>query len=75
MQHYYENRIKMIITPIIGENKTSISVNANIDFTQHEEAQEEYDPEKKSVRSEQSVIESTSSAGASGVPGLSSAGS
>lgn len=69
IQRYYENRIKMLITPIIGENKTSISVNADIDFTQNEEAREEYDPDKKSIRSEQSVVENSSSSSASGVPG------
>lgn len=69
MQHYYENRIKMLITPIIGENKASINVNANIDFTQQEETKEEYDPDKKSIRSEQSVTENTSMGPASGVPG------
>ncbi|MFI4918657.1 MAG: flagellar basal-body MS-ring/collar protein FliF [Legionellales bacterium] len=69
IQHYYENRIKMLITPIIGENKTSINVNTNIDFTQQEEAKEEYDPDQKSLRSEQSITESSATPGASGVPG------
>jgi flagellar M-ring protein FliF len=69
MQHYYENRIKTLINPITGENKTSIIVNANIDFTQQEEAKEEYDPEEKTLRSEQSIVESNSAGGASGVPG------
>lgn len=69
IQHYYENRIKMLITPITGENKTSINVNANIDFTQKEEAKEEYNPDEKTLRSEQSVTESNSSSGGTGVPG------
>ncbi len=69
IQHYYENRIKMLITPITGENKTSINVNANIDFTQKEEAKEEYNPDEKTLRSEQSVTESNSASGGSGVPG------
>jgi flagellar M-ring protein FliF len=69
LQHYYENRIKMLITPIMGENKASINVNANIDFTQHEEAKEEYDPEQKTLRSEQIITENSSAAAASGVPG------
>lgn len=69
MQHYYENRIKMLITPITGENKASINVNANIDFTQQEIAKEEYDPDQKTLRSEQSITENSSAAAASGVPG------
>jgi flagellar M-ring protein FliF len=69
IQRYYENRIKMLITPITGENKASINVNATIDFTQQEEAKEEYDPEQKTLRSEQNITENSSSAAASGVPG------
>lgn len=69
IQHYYENRIKMLITPMMGENKTSINVNANIDFTQKEEADEEYNPDAKTLRSEQSITESNSASGSSGVPG------
>lgn len=69
MQRYYENRIKMLITPITGENKTSINVNANIDFTQKEEAKEEYSPDQKTIRSEQSVTESSGGASSGGVPG------
>lgn len=70
IQQYYENRIKMLITPITGANKTSINVNANIDFTRMETAEEQYDPDKKSVRSEQSISETNGTGGAaSGVPG------
>ena len=73
IQHYYENKIKALITPIIGENKASISVHANLDFTQKEQAKEAYDPEKKTTRSEQQITQSNGSpAGASGVPGAAS---
>ncbi|WP_133128855.1 flagellar basal-body MS-ring/collar protein FliF [Legionella nagasakiensis] len=69
LQRYYEKRIQSLIYPMVGENKASISVNTEIDFTQKEESKEEYDPEHTPLRSEQSVMEQNSSTGAAGVPG------
>lgn len=69
LQHYYENKIRSLITPIIGANKASISVNVNLDFTQQEEAREEFDPAQTTVRSEQTINESNGGTGALGVPG------
>jgi flagellar M-ring protein FliF len=72
IQSYYEKRIEGVITPILGENKITVRVNANIDYTQQEDAQEEYDPDKKTMRSEQTTSEKTESGGASGAPGSTS---
>jgi flagellar M-ring protein FliF len=69
LQTYYEKRIESMITPLLGENKVSVRVYADVDFTQKEEAEEQYDPDKKVLRSEQSSTESTDSSGASGAPG------
>lgn len=69
IQGYYEKRIQTMIAPIIGENKVTVRVNADIDFTQQEDAQEQYDPDKKVLRSEQSMTDQTESSGASGPPG------
>lgn len=70
VQNYYEKRIESMIAPILGENKVSVRVYADIDFTQNEEAHEQYDPEKKAIVSEESVDDSDESAsGASGAPG------
>lgn len=69
IQGYYEKRIVSMIIPLIGENKASVRVNADIDFTQQENAKEEYDPTKTAVLSEQSDSEEDDSSGASGVPG------
>lgn len=70
MQRYYEKRIETMIIPIIGENKLTVRVQADIDFTRHEEAKEQYDTADQVLRSEQSVSEESSSpAGASGAPG------
>lgn len=69
LQQYYEKRIQNLLTPMIGVNKASINVHTDIDFTQQEEAHEEYDPNQTAIRSEQSTSESSSIPSASGVPG------
>jgi flagellar M-ring protein FliF len=70
MQRYYEKRIETMIVPLIGENKLTVRVQADIDFTRHEEAKESFDSADQVLRSEQSLSEENSSpAGASGAPG------
>lgn len=70
LQTYYEKRIGSLISPMMGLNKTSISVNVDLDFTRREIAREDYDPNQTTLRSEQTVNESSgSSTSASGVPG------
>lgn len=69
LQNYYEKRIETMIVPMLGENRVTVRVFADIDFTQQEESNEAYDPDKKSVRSEQVMSEQNESSGAAGVPG------
>lgn len=69
IQNYYEKRIESMITPLLGQNKVTVRVYADIDFTRREEAQEQYDPEKKVLRSEQTLSEQVDSSAASGPPG------
>lgn len=69
LQTVYEKKISSIITPIIGSNKASISVNINLDFTQHEEAKEEYNPDQAPLRSEQTISDNNNSSATGGVPG------
>jgi len=71
IQGYYEKRVEAMIVPMLGENKVTVKVNADIDFSQQEDAQEQYDPDKKVLRSEQTISEQIDSAGggASGPPG------
>lgn len=69
VQSYYEKRIESMIASMLGENKVHVRVYANVDFTQHETAKEQYTPEEKIVRSEQSVTDQGAPSGASGVPG------
>lgn len=69
IQNYYEKRIQALLLPFLGQNKASINVNATIDFTKLEEAKEEFNPDEKTLRSEQSVTESSNSNAGAGVPG------
>ena len=69
VQSYYEKRIESMIVPLLGENKVIVRVNAIIDYTQNENAVEEYDPSKSAVLSEASNSESDDASGASGAPG------
>lgn len=69
IQSYYEKRIESMITTLLGDNKVNVRVYADIDYSQQEEAKEQYDPNQQVLRSEQSVSEQSGSSGASGPPG------
>jgi len=63
-------RIEMLLAPIIGVGKVKAEVNALVDFDAIETTSENYDPEKRLIRSEQ-TSENRKAAGneAAGVPG------
>lgn len=69
VQSFYEKRIQSMVVPLIGENKVSVRVFANIDFSQSESADEKYDPKSKVIRSEQESSTTSSDGAASGPPG------
>jgi flagellar M-ring protein FliF len=69
IQNYYEKRIESMIVPLVGAGKVSVRVYADIDYTQQEESKEQYNPDEKVIRSEQSVSEQSGSGGASGPAG------
>lgn len=63
-------RIEMLLTPIIGVGKVRAEVNAEVDFDVIESTSENYDPEKRVVRSEQTSENRKASGNeAEGVPG------
>lgn len=63
-------RIEMLLTPIIGVGKVRAEVNAEVDFDVVESTSENYDPEKRTVRSEQtSENRKASGNDAEGIPG------
>ncbi|MBW4207217.1 flagellar M-ring protein FliF [Enterobacter cloacae subsp. cloacae] len=70
----YQQRIQRILAPLVGDENIRAQVTAQIDFTEQEQTQEQYqpnsDPEKMAIRSRQaSLSEQGNSRGASGVPG------
>jgi len=70
VEDYYTKRIEDILTPILGANGVRAQVSADIDFTQTEQTQENFNPDLPAVRSEQTSEDHTSGgASASGVPG------
>ncbi|MDZ7923102.1 MAG: flagellar basal-body MS-ring/collar protein FliF [Marinagarivorans sp.] len=65
-----ELRVRRLLTPIIGEDKFKTEVSADLDFTELEEAEESFNPDLPSVRSEQTVEEvRKGGGGAMGIPG------
>lgn len=70
----YQQRIQRILAPLVGDENIRAQVTAQIDFTEQEQTQEQYqpnsDPEKMAIRSRQaSLAEQGNRRGASGVPG------
>lgn len=70
----YQQRIQRILAPLVGDSNVRAQVTAQIDFTQLEQTQEQYqpnsDPQKMAIRSRQaSSAEQGNSRGAGGVPG------
>ena len=63
-------RIESILVPVVGLDGIRAQVNAELDFTQVEEAAEQYDPDRKTVRSQQSASQRLAGALITGgVPG------
>lgn len=70
----YQQRIQTILATIVGRNNVKAQVTAQLDFTQHEQTAEQYQPntspEKMAIRSRQtSDAEQGSKNGVGGVPG------
>ncbi len=69
VEEHLINRVEDILTPIIGVGALRASVSAEVDFTETEQTQEQYNPDLLALRSEQITEEQNSLAGAQGVPG------
>lgn len=64
------DRVRGILSPIVGFDGFQAEVTADIDFTQLEQAAESYDPETQVLRSEQTLDEQLASdQRAGGIPG------
>ena len=71
VEQTYANRIEELLAPIYGLNKIKAQVNAEIEFSKSESAEELYDPDNNQVRSEQISEQRNqgSSTAALGIPG------
>lgn len=66
MEKVLENRIKTILGDVLGPEKITAKVSADLDFKQTEETEEIFDPESQVARSEQRSEESDIGASSSG---------
>lgn len=68
VEEHLMDRIANILTPLVGEGmRTQIS--ADVDFTETDKTQENFDPKSSVIRSEQSSEEQSNLPGVQGVPG------
>jgi flagellar M-ring protein FliF len=65
-------RVEELLTPMTGAGRVHAKVNADVDFTQIEEARETYTPDPKKLRSEQTSEQSAAASAPQGVPGAAS---
>ncbi|MEW5558705.1 flagellar basal-body MS-ring/collar protein FliF [Enterobacter asburiae] len=70
----YQQRIQRILAPLVGDSNIRAQVTAQVDFTQQEQTQEQYqpnsDPQKMAIRSRQaSLSEQGNGRNVGGVPG------
>ncbi len=54
MERNLEEKVKGILAQVVGSDKATVKVSAEIDFRKGEKLEELYDPEKVAIRSEQS---------------------
>ncbi len=64
-----QRRVNNILQPIIGSDRFRAQVNADLDFTRVEQAEELYNPDLIALRSEQILEETTTGPDEGGVPG------
>lgn len=62
-------RVQEILVPIVGQDGVRAQVSADLDFTQTEQAQEEFKPDQQAIRSEQLERELNNSKENGGIPG------
>jgi len=69
MENVLNDRVIRILTPIIGSGRFRAEVSAQIDFTDASQASEQYNPDSKAIRSEQSSDEQRKAESNGGIPG------
>ena len=69
VEQRYINRIHSILVRILGEGKFRAEVSADVDFTEVEQAEEQFNPDLPAIRSEQTLKEGRNVGSIGGVPG------
>lgn len=68
----YTRRVQDILLPLTGVGRISAQVVADLDFTVAEQTEEQYQPDPRAIRSEQTREEIQGGASARGIPGATS---
>lgn len=69
VEQEYISRVRDLLEPLVGTESFKAQVTADIDFNVVEQTAELYNPDVPALRSEQTLNEKSSSAGAMGIPG------
>jgi len=69
METGFAGRIEELLAPLVGAGHVRAQVVAQMDFTETEKTSENFDPQRTTLRSEQSASERRVDAPAAGVPG------
>jgi flagellar M-ring protein FliF len=72
LERRLESRAQSLLDRALGAGNSVVRVTAALDFMQHEQTEESFDPDKTAVRSEQSTQEKSGGLTAGGVPGVQS---
>ncbi len=62
VEMYLSDKVKSMLDGVLGYGNSEVHVNAELDFTQIEETNTNFDPDKQVVRSEQTINETSQSA-------------
>ena len=69
VEEHLIRRVESILLPIVGEESIRASASVDVDFTETEQTQEQFNPDLPALRSEQITEESNQLGSAGGVPG------
>ena len=69
VEEHLIRRVESILLPIVGEESIRASASVDVDFTETEQTQEQFNPDLPALRSEQITEENNQLGSAGGVPG------
>jgi flagellar M-ring protein FliF len=72
LERRLESRAQSLLDRALGAGNSVVRVTAALNFLQHEQTEESFDPDKTAIRSEQSTQEKSGGLTAGGVPGVQS---